>query len=123
MVHGVQHTHTKLIPLVHNGMVPMKAEVTTLNGINQCYLEEYGYALMMPCWAEPFHRQHLIKLFNLQSAVGTALGAYVISTALFWVSLFALLATLAQSGCCKLEVAVLTMGSWHKHMHITRANL
>ena len=125
VVRGVQCAHTKLIPPIH--MVPMKAVATTLNGINQRYLEEYGYASMIPRRAEPFHRQHLVKLFNLQSAVGTmsctALGTYVISTALFWVSWFALLATLAQSGCRKSEVAVLTVGSWHKPTHITRANL
>ena len=121
VVRGVRRAHTKLIPPIN--MVPMKAVATTLNGINQRYLEEYGYSSMIPRRAEPFHRQHLVKLFSLQKAVGTALGAYVISTALFWVSWFALLATLAQSGCRKSEVAVLTVGSWHKHTHITRANL
>ena len=60
--------------------------------------------------------------------MGTALCSYIISTALLWVSWFALLTTLAQSGCRKSdsalsEVAVFTMVSWHKHTHVTRANL
>ena len=58
--------------------------------------------------AEPYHRQHQAKLFKLQTAVGTAIGSFVVSTTLFWVSRFALLATLAQSGCRKSEVAVLS---------------
>ena len=71
VVRGVRHAHTKLIPMIH--MVPMKAVATTLHDISQRYLEEYGYVAMILYQAEPFHRQHLVKLFILQSAVGTAL--------------------------------------------------
>ena len=79
IVRGMRRAHEKLIPPVH--MVPMN---TTLNGINQRYLEEYGYQKMIPRRAEPYHRQHLTKLFKLQTAIGTAFGSFVISTTLFW---------------------------------------
>ena len=121
VVQGVRRAHENLIPPVH--MVPMKAVQTTLNGINQRYLEEYGYAKMIPRRAEPFHRQHLGKLFRLQHSIGTAFGSFVISTTLFWISWFALLATLAQSGYRKSEVAVLSASSWHGNTHISRASL
>ena len=51
-----RRAHTKLIPPTLMG--PMKAVATTLNGINQRYLEEYSYAAMIPHQAEPFHGQH-----------------------------------------------------------------
>ena len=121
VVRGVRRAHEKLIPPVH--MVPMKAVNTTLNGINQRYLEEYGYQKMIPRRAEPYHRQHLAKLFKLQTAVGTAFGSFVVSTTLFWVSWFALLATLAQSGCRKSEVAVLSACDWNGNTHVSRASL
>ena len=81
VVRGVRRDHEKLIPPVH--MVPMEAVNTTLDGINQRYLEEYGYQKMIPRQAEPYHRQHLTKLFKLQAAIGTAFGSFVISTTLF----------------------------------------
>ena len=121
VVRGVRRAHEKPIRPVH--MVPMKAVLTTLNGINQRYLEEYGCVKMIPRRAEPFHRRHLLKLFSLQDSIGTAFGSFVVSTTLFWVSWFALLATLAQSGCHKSEVAVLSASSWHVNKHISRASL
>ena len=93
VVRGVRRAHEKLIPPVH--MVPMKAVQTTLSGINQQYREEYGYAKMIPRRAEPFQWQHLRKLFGLQGSIGIAFGSFAVPTTLFWISWFALLATLA----------------------------
>ena len=74
---------------------------------------------------QSFHRyrQHRTKLFKLQTAIGTAFGSFVVSTTLFWISWFALLGTLAQSGCRKTEVAVLSACDWHGNTHVSRASL
>ena len=81
VVCGVQCVHEKLIPPIY--MVPMKAVPTTLNGVNQRYREEYGYAKMIPRRAEPFHQQHLVKLFRLQHSISTAFRSFIVSTTLF----------------------------------------
>jgi hypothetical protein len=121
VVRGVRRAQAKRVPPIE--MVPVKAAKPVLKAITKRYMRKHGYKTLLPRRREPWRKPHLKKMFKLRTQHGVKLGTHTVSGSLFWICIFAMLETLAQSGMRCSEALVASLSAWHPAEHLTRANL
>ena len=118
---GIRKIHDKQTPPIV--MVPMKAVLTTIKGLNELYRREHGYRMMVTKRKEPWRRQWLLKMSSARKSAGLKLGHWPVDSSLKWKSYFALFDTLSQTGFRKSEIFVAHTKQFDPTYHITRSNL
>ena len=117
VLRGVRRVHKRLgVP-----MAPLTMAVVLVNRLLDDYVRRHGHDALQPKRKEPLTNPIIIGMLHLPD--GTPIGsARVDWTALGWVALRAMYATLAQTGMRKSEVALPANETFCKR-HLSRAAL
>jgi hypothetical protein len=122
VVRGVRSIHQKQFPPIV--MVPLSAIKAVFNGIQRLYMRAHGYKSLLPKRREPWRRHQLHAIFRLRRKKTLELAGFQVKKkSLFWLSYWAYLETLAQSGARSCELICRIIKEWNKCDHATRASL
>ena len=118
---AVRRIHSKQHPPIT--MVPHRVVSPTLAGLNRNYKRDFGYRFLLTKRKEPWRTSHLKKMLSGRLDPDLTLAGLCSRDRLSWVSYFAMLETLAQSGFRKAEVSVRHPSMFRPNEQLTRANL